>query len=252
MNNLLNSANLFLKRNSSTILTCIGAAGVVATTVLAVKATPKATLLLEQAKEEKGEELTTTEKVLVAGPAYIPTIITGVSTIACIFGANILNKRSQASLMSAYALIENSYKEYRNKLKELYGEEADQEVRHEIVKDRYEDQSDFPISKDKILFFDYYSMRYFESTMEEVLIAENQFNKDFALCGYAALNEFYDAVGLERLDHGYELGWSMEAGGAFYGYTFIDFIHERVTLADGLECVIISMSDYPTADYLGF
>ena len=90
----------FLTRNASTILTFIGAGGVIATSVIAVKATPGALKLLERAKEEKGEDLTTLEKVKVAGPAYIPAVVTGASTIACIFGANVLNKRNQASLMS--------------------------------------------------------------------------------------------------------------------------------------------------------
>ena len=251
MNGLSVKTKLFFKNNSSTILTCIGSIGVVTTAVLAVKATPKAMRLLESAEEEKGEELTTLETVKIAGPAYIPAAITGVSTIACIFGANILNKRQQASLMSAYVLIENSYKEYKNKIKTLYGDDADKEVTQEIVKDRYED-CDISVSDGKQLFFDYFSMRYFESTMEEVLIGENNFNKNLTLNGYASLNELYDSLGIPRVDYGYELGWSHEAGGTFYGYSWIDFEHEKITLEGDLECCIISMSHEPTADFLGF
>ena len=62
----------FIKRNASTILTCIGATGVVATAVMVAKEAPKALSLLEDAKEEKGEELTKWEKVKIAGPVYIP------------------------------------------------------------------------------------------------------------------------------------------------------------------------------------
>lgn len=251
LNDLFGKTKLFFKRNSSTILTCVGSIGVVTTVVLAVKATPKAIRLLESAEEEKGEELTTLETVKIAGPAYIPAAITGVSTIACIFGANILSKCQQASLMSAYALIENSYKEYKNKLKVLYGDDADKEVTQEIVKDRYEDY-DVSVSDGKQLFFDYFSMRYFESTMEEVLIGENNFNKNLTLNGYASLNELYDSLGIPRVDYGYELGWSHEAGGAFYGYSWVDFEHEKITLEGDLECCIISMSHEPTADFLGF
>lgn len=251
LNDLFGKTKLFFKRNSSTILTCVGSIGVVTTAVLAVKATPKAIRLLESAEEEKGEELTTLETVKIAGPAYIPAAITGVSTIACIFGANILSKCQQASLMSAYALIENSYKEYKNKLKVLYGDDADKEVTQEIVKDRYEDY-DVSVSDGKQLFFDYFSMRYFESTMEEVLIGENNFNKNLTLNGYASLNELYDSLGIPRVDYGYELGWSHEAGGAFYGYSWVDFEHEKITLEGDLECCIISMSHEPTADFLGF
>lgn len=251
LNDLFGKTKLFFKRNSSTILTCVGSIGVVTTAVLAVKATPKAIRLLESAEEEKGEELTTLETVKIAGPAYIPAAITGVSTIACIFGANILSKCQQASLMSAYALIENSYKEYKNKLKVLYGDDADKEVTQEIVKDRYEDY-DVSVSDGKQLFFDYFSMRYFESTMEEVLIGESNFNKNLTLNGYASLNELYDSLGIPRVDYGYELGWSHEAGGAFYGYSWVDFEHEKITLEGDLECCIISMSHEPTADFLGF
>lgn len=251
LNDLFGKTKLFFKRNSSTILTCVGSIGVAATAVLAVKATPKAMRLLESAEEEKGEELTTLETVKIAGPAYIPAAITGVSTIACIFGANILSKRQQASLMSAYALVENSYKEYKNKIKTLYGDDSDKEITKEIVKDRYENY-DVSVSDGKQLFFDYFSMRYFESTMEEVLIGENNFNKNLTLNGYASLNELYDSLGIPRVDYGYELGWSHEVGEAFYGYSWIDFEHEKITLEGDLECCIISMSHEPTADFLGF
>ena len=81
----------FLRCNSSTILTCIGAVGVVATAVMAVKATPRALECIEEAREEKGEELTKFEVVNVAGPAYIPAVITGAATVACIFGANVIS-----------------------------------------------------------------------------------------------------------------------------------------------------------------
>ena len=127
--NLVESSKLFIKKNSSTILTCLGATGVVITSVMAVKATPKAMLLLEEEKENKGSELTKLEVVMTAAPAYIPAVGIGLSTIACIFGANILNKRQQAALMSAYALINRSYRDYRSKLRELLGEETDEQVR---------------------------------------------------------------------------------------------------------------------------
>lgn len=85
---------MFWKKNGSTILTCAGAVGVVGTTVLAVKATPKAMELIKMAEEEKGEKLTKTEVFKTAGPAYIPTALVGVGTLACVFGANVLNKKT--------------------------------------------------------------------------------------------------------------------------------------------------------------
>lgn len=63
MKGLMPKMKLHLRNNSPTILTCIGAIGVVGTSVLAVRATPKALKLLEKATEEKGEDLTKMEVV---------------------------------------------------------------------------------------------------------------------------------------------------------------------------------------------
>lgn len=153
--------------NSSTILTCVGAIGVIATTAMAIKATPKAIELLKNAEEEKGEKLTKPEVVNIAGPLYIPTALTGVATIACIFGANTLNKRNQAALMSAYALLDNSYKEYMKKAEELYGDEADTQVKEEMAKENYVEGIVIP--KEEELFFDFKTLQYFHASMDDVI-----------------------------------------------------------------------------------
>ena len=147
----------------STILTCIGAVGVVITSIMVAKAAPKAVRLLDQAEEEKGEELTTIEKVKTAAPVYIPATLVGASTIACIFGANVLNKRDQAALMSAYALANRTYTEYKDKI----SGNARSQIKEIIAKDQYDDGEE--ISEGKQLFFDFNNMTYFESTLNEVL-----------------------------------------------------------------------------------
>lgn len=244
MNRLLRHSQLFLKRNTSTILTCVGGAGVVVTSVMAVKATPKALVLLDKAREEKGDDLTTLEKVKAAAPVYIPSVLVGASTITCIFGANILNKRQQAALMSAYALLDNSYKEYKNKVEKLYGEEADTQIKKEIAKDRFE-EDDRPFDIDNQLFFDFYSLRYFESTMENVLKAEYELNRNLIKYGFVSLGEFYELLGIETTSANYNVGWSVEAGGMFYGYSWIDFEHDICEMEDGLECCCISFEHEP-------
>lgn len=251
MNSLSKSAKTFLSRNSSTILTCIGGIGVILTSVMAVKATSKALPLLEKAKEEKGEELTKVEKVRVAGPAYIPTIIAGASTIACIFGANVLNKKQQAALMSAYALMDNSYKEYKKKVEELYGKEADGQIRKEIVKDKYE-ENDISVEDDKQLFFDDFSMRYFESTMEDVVKAEYNLNRALSIDNYACINEFYEFLGIDKIAGGDQLGWSEEKLFETTWCSWLDFRHEKAVMDDGLECHIIYMAAEPSLGYLDY
>lgn len=248
MNNLLNMTKKFLDRNAPTILTCAAGVGVIATTALAVKATPKVLSLIEQAKEEKGEELTKLEVVKVAGPVYMPTIITGVSTLACIFGVNALNKKQQASVISAYALLENSYKEYKKKAEEMYGEDANENIAKEIAKDKYEEKH-ISVANGKELFYDEFSGRYFESTMVDVLSAEYELNRMLAIeCG-VFLNDFYELLGLETTDYGNYLGWSTYELAETCWYCWVEFNHSKVVMDDGLECTIISMGMEPTFDF---
>ena len=246
--NVLDYSKLFVKKNASTILTCVGGVGVAVTSVLAVKATPKALKLIENAKKEKGEELTKMEVVKVAGPAYIPAAVSGVSTIACIFGANILNKRQQASLMSAYAILDNSYKEYKEKVAELYGAEANDNVKSEIAKDKYEDCDVVP-NKEKVLFYDEYSSEYFESTMEDVIKAEYLLNRDVSFHGYAVLNDFYKYLNLPSRDFGDVLGWNMGMVYDMQWYAWIEFNHRRVELEDGMYCYILEILTEPIPNF---
>lgn len=248
MTKLLGKSKMFLNRNASTILTCIGGAGVVATSVLAVKATPKALRLLEEAKKKKGEELTVVDTIKTAGPAYIPAIIVGASTIACIFGANAFNKRQQASLMSAYALVDSSYKEYRKKVNELYGEDADENVNREIAKDKY-NESDISKEDDKQLFYDMFSRRYFNSTIEDVQRAEYKVNRRITKDGWALLNDFYLELGVDAMPSGEEFGWSEGGNRMRYWEMWVDFHHEKVVMDDGLECYIIHMMQEPYLDW---
>lgn len=237
-----------LRKHSPTILTCLGAGGVIGTTILAVKATPKALVLLEDAEMEKGEELTKLEKVVVAGPAYIPAAITGAATIACIFGANVLNKRQQASIMSAYALLENSYKEYRDKVKDLYGDETDIHIKKEIAKDHYS-ESDIDVDDNKVLFYDDFSEQYFESTIEDVQEAIYLLNRELVVKDYAYLNEYYELLGIDSPIEGWDHGWSKGGNLTRYWQEWIDFRLEKVDMEDGLECQVIFMVIEPYLDF---
>lgn len=239
----------FLKRNSSTILTCIGAAGVVATAIMAAKATPKVMRLVEEAEKEKGEELTRFEVVKIAAPAYIPSVAIGASTIACIFGANVLNQKKQAALLSAYMLADNSYKSYRNKVKELLGEETDERIQEAILKDHVNEDiaayapglGSLELGGEKFLFYEEIRGTYFETTMSAVLNAEYHLNRNFAMRGFVTLNEFYEFLGMSPVEFGEVLGWDVNDLAEEYESFWIDFDHHETTVAeDGLSCYIVS------------
>ena len=258
MSNFINSSTIFLKKHSSTILTITATIGVVATSVATAKATTKANDILQKAKNDKKEELTKTEKIKLVAPSYIFPVIIGASTIACVVGANVLNRRQQAALASAYALLDTSYKKYKNKVKELYGEETYNNIIDEIAK---EDIKDVHISAPEVistyhqdldeadmgeprLFYDEFSRRYFETTFEKVLLAEYHLNRNFILRGCAALNEFYDFLGLENTNYGNVLGWTV-----YEGICWIDFNHRKAIIGDDLECYIIEIPTVPDEIY---
>ena len=250
--NVLHRTRGYIKKNASTILTVASATGVVVTTVMAVRATPKALALLEEAAEEKGEGLTLLEKVNVAGPVYIPTVLVGASTIACIFGANTLNKHQQAALASAYALLDSSYKDYKEKVKELYGDDANVKVREELAKDNFDEAALIKATGDELLYYDEFSGRYFNATPAKVQYAQYNLNRDIQLQGYASLNDYYEYLGIDPIDSGDAFGWTESRNREEYWQAWVDFNHHRVVMDDGLECIILSFWEEPMADYQMF
>lgn len=250
----------YLKHYSPTILTCIGAVGVVATAVTAVRATPKALQLIEQAGYEKGSdknpimdmeftELTPIEMIKVSWKPYIPSIMIGSATIACIFGANVMNRRQQAALTSAYIFLNQTYKEYKDKIEDLYGKDANRKVQREIAKGKCEKLDHSKPEGDTVLFYESHYGNIFERTMSEVQDAEYRLNRKFALEGEASLNDFFEFLGLPENEIGDALGWSQEIICDFYKAPWIDFEHDLIEMDDGLECYIINMDCPPTSGY---
>lgn len=127
----------YLKRHSPTILTFVGATGVVATIIMSARATPKAMKLLEEAEVQKGEELDKLETIRTAASVYIPVAAIGISSLICLFGANVLNQRNQASLTAAYVMLNESYSRYRGAANTVFGDDADSKIKAEVAKETY-------------------------------------------------------------------------------------------------------------------
>lgn len=231
-------SRLYLKRTSPTILCCVAAVGVIGTAAASVRATPKAMKLLKTAADEKGEELSRVETVVIAAPLYLPAAAIGAGTIFCIFGANALNKRQQAGLMSAYTLLKNYHKEYRDKLTEMYGEKADVEIQNAVIRERcdyHQVNSDDPDGK--IIFYDEISGESITRYEREIIDAEYHFNRNFTIRGYAFLNELYEFLGMPMTEYGGTAGWSMSSG-----IMWVDFEHRFIDHGDGgPACYAIDM-----------
>jgi hypothetical protein len=253
-----------LSKCASVILPLIASTGVAATAVAAAVATPKALKDIQTNKRLKHRiddsyEYTKKDAFLAAWKHYIPATMLGASTIACIMGGNILSRRQQATLASAYALVQNSYSEYKRKLKDIYGEEAHNAIVDSIMKDEcknvhistpggwYNSSLDFGEGTEPETihtFYDSFSKRYFESTVDKVIQAEYHLNRNYLLSGAILLNDFYEFLGLPKTDMGDILGWSSVDDDIYW----IDFNHRRATLDDGMEVFVIDMIFEPSAD----
>ena len=244
----MNRPQLFLKGNSSTILTIMGSLGVISTTILAVKNTPKAIKLINDAKDNKKEELTIMETINVAWTAYIPSLISGIATIACIAGANCLNIKKQQSLISSYVLLDNAFKEYRKKITEKYGEEPDQ-IYHEITRKQIEQMNTI---YDETLFFEINSMRFFEASMYNVLSAECKTLEQLEKYGNVTLNDFYSYIGLTSSPYGDVMGWSKFQMKTEQYVDKLEFFYTRSVMSNGIVCYNITTNIEPTMDYFCF
>lgn len=234
-----------IRKHMPTALTYAGICGVVGTAVMAVRATPKALRIIEYEKKQREDELTNRDIITLTWKCYVPSVLFGLSTIACIISIHALDKRNQASLTSAYAMLNETYKQYREAAKSVYGEDADARIQAEIAKDVFISADGLGIyssdldPSEKILCYDSYSKRYFESTMAAVLNAEYHINRNLQLRGDATINEFYEFLGIDGLEFGDEIIWDMNdlmEGGVMW----LDFENHRAVMDDGLECCIIS------------
>lgn len=251
INNFIKNTKCFLGKHSPEILTGIGIAGMVTSTVLAVKATPKALMLLEEARTNEdgtlGDKLTIIETVKVAWKPYVPAVAVGIASISCIIGASRVNYKRNAALATAYALSERTLINYRDKVIETLGEKKEKEVRDKISQDEIDKK---PISSSQViitpkgntLFMDSITGRYFRSDLDSIKKAVIELNMEISHQNYISLNEFYSNIGLDRISNGDNLGWNIDNG-----YVEIDY---STCLADNDEpCIVIDYISQPKYDF---
>ncbi len=250
----------FLRKHGGTILAVAASVGVVATAIETGRATTKAKHLLEvdealrtYNEDEQGiveEPPTKKDIVQTCWKAYVPAVILGGGTIACILGSNALNKKQIASLTAAYMALGKTYQEYRRQVAEHVGAEQEQE----ILKDAHTDDEDFVKmkSEEKLLCYEPISKRYFHATEAELLTAFYEVNHDFATNGYIALNDFYGYLNLDFVPELDDRGWSIDYLGAMWDNYWIDFTYQKQHTDDGLDVYYVTAFQDPIEDYLNF
>lgn len=256
----------FAKKRSPEILTGIGIAGMITTTILAVKATPKALQLIEEEKNRRTDKilegmspnedencwqvvkLKPIEVAKVAWKPYIPAVLLGASSVACLIGANSVHARRQAALYSAYKLSETAFTEYRDKVLETVGEETEKEVRDKVAKDKVEKN---PASKTEIymtgkgesLFYDPISDRHFMSDIETIRKIVNDLNYAMGYGSemYVSLSQLYDELGLKHTSISDNIGWNIRDG-----LIEPDFSSQ---IDEGKPCIVLDWLKVPSYDF---
>lgn len=252
---IFNQVKTIVVKHQPEILTGVGIAGMITTTVLAVRATPKAIRLLDARKEELGTDtLTVKETVKTAWKCYIPAAITGVTSTACLIGASSVSARRNMALTAAYKLSEASMAEYKSAVVDTIGERKERNIHDKIAEKQVEKH---PVNysevimteKGNTLCLDPISGRYFKSDIDKIRKAENKLNKRILSSAFSegvSLNDFYDEIGLPNTDIGDTLGWNVD--------NMVE-IHLSATIAgeetehDGTPCIVIKFMNAPKYNF---
>lgn len=251
LSNIAKSLQVAMRKHSPEILTGIGIAGMITTTILAVKATPKALMIIEEhtGYNHDGfiEGPSKTEIVKLTWKCYIPSAIIGGVSICCLIGASSVNFRRNAALATAYTLSESALKEYQEKVIETIGEKKEQSIKDAIAKDKLEQN---PIvnreviitEKGNTLCYDVISCRYFRSDIDTIKKIVNELNRRMRDEMYISLNDFYYELGLNGSSMGEDLGWNIDDG-------YIDLNFSSQLAEDGTPCLVIDYQLEPRYDY---
>lgn len=269
LSNAIKAFKRSVKKHSPEILMGIGIAGMATTTVMAVRATPKALMLIEDEKRRRNHEILSEVKnseyakdfhmghpieklpvkdvIKITWKCYIPTVSMGVLSILCLIGSSSANIRRNTALATAYSLSESAFKEYQDKVVEEIGKKKENDIRDAISKDRIEKN---PVSKNEVIMtgkgetlcYDVLSGRYFKSDIEKLRRAENDLNRRMKYDDYISLNEFYYEIGLDNIKIGDDFGWNIDKG-----YIELDF---RSQLDEqGNPCLVLDYSVAPDYNY---
>lgn len=273
--NLYYKSEIVVKKHSPEILLGVGIAGVVTSTVLACKATMKVNDILEDAKEQidkvnmvkndpkyadkynaedakKDLSVIYVQKGVELVKIYLPAFTIGAASIACFLASNNIMKKRNAALGAAYATIDKSYKEYRKRVAERFGEEVEKEIRYNIKAEQIETEvenedgtkttvveeakvMDPNLYSDYARFFDEASP-YWQKDPEYNFVflkAQQAYANDLLRArGRLFLNEVYEMLGIEKSKAGQVVGWVYDdknpVGDNFVDFGIFDMSKERV------------------------
>lgn len=285
VNGVVSKTVMKLKKHSPEILVVAGIAGTVVSAVVACKATTKVNKIVEDTKNDIDKVHTAAEKgVTEAGETYsaedskkdltiiyaqtgiefaklyAPAIILGALSISSILASNNILRKRNVALGAAYAAIDKSFKEYRGRVIERFGEQVDTELKYGIKAKKFEEVEVDPetgkekkvkktvmvadpnLQSDYAVYFDSKSRNY-ETNQDYnrmFLKAQQAYANDLLLTrGHLFLNEVLDNLDLPRTPAGQIVGWTADGPDGYVNFRIVDVEretedghHEPVLLLD--------------------
>ena len=263
----MNRGMLKTRKHSPEILIVAGVCGVVASAVMACKATMKASEVIGEAKtnldaihecaekpeladkySEEDKKRDTTIVYVQTGikmvKLYGPSIALGALSLSSIIMSNHILRKRNAALAAAYTAVDSSFKNYRKRVVEKFGEQVDKELKYGIKATEVEEKKADANGKETVVkktiqtadgeevfaspyarFFDE-SSPYWEKESEYNLMflraQQNWANDKLKSKGYLFLNEVYEALGLQQTKAGQCVGWTYNVGNP-EGDNYVDF-----------------------------
>lgn len=271
VNGVASKTVMKLKKHSPEILVVAGIAGTVVSAVLACKATTKVAEILDETKGTldtihegmetgaiNGQEYTTEDgkkdTVVVYAQTgmklaklYAPAIILGTLSITSILASNNILRKRNVALGAAYAAIDKSFKEYRGRVIERFGEQVDTELKYGIKAKKFEEievdpetgkekkvkktvmVADPNLQSDYTVYFDSKSRNY-ETNPDYnrmFLKAQQAFANDkLQTRGHLFLNEVLDDLDLPRTPAGQIVGWTKDGPDGYVNFRIVEVERE--------------------------
>lgn len=267
-----NKTVMKLKKHSPEILVVAGVVGAVASAVIACKATTKVSRITEDAKdsidtihesakngvtpagepysaEDSKKDLTLVyvQTGIKYAKLYAPAIILGTLSVSSILASNNILRKRNVALGAAYAAIDKSFKEYRGRVVERFGEQVDQELKYNLKAKKFDEVEVDPetgkekkvkktvtvadpnLQSDYAVYFDQKSRNY-ETNMDYnrmFLKAQQQFANDkLQTRGHIFLNEVLDDLDLPRCPAGQIVGWTKDGPDGYVNFRILEVERE--------------------------
>lgn len=246
---LIESSKKKLSDNAPEIMIGFGLAGMLTSTIMAVKATPKAMAIIEEEEDYLNRELTKIEKAKLVWKPYVPAALGYCASTALIIGANNVNSKRSAMFAGAYKLSEQTLATYRDKVIETIGEEKEREISDKVARDKVKEARQTSYHANEVIYgtgqclcYDPISGRYFNSDMDKIRKVENDLNYRLMKENMISLNEFYTELGIECTDMGFKYGWNIDEG-------LIEVRFTSTITDDNKLCLVVTFARSPRLDF---